>query len=63
MMQVACSVCGKFGCIQHTQIIPQGVWQTNERGWVCPVCGAGNAPTTPQCFCKNKQSGVPVTDE
>lgn len=24
-------------------------------GWICPNCGAGNAPTTPTCNCMSRK--------
>ena len=41
-----------------------GVTDTfTPRGWICPVCGAGCAPTLKQCPCAspNKQAPRPLT--
>ncbi|MHA2135200.1 MAG: hypothetical protein ACXAEN_12405 [Candidatus Thorarchaeota archaeon] len=27
-----------------------------ELGWICPVCGGGNAPTTQRCPCRGMES-------
>lgn len=28
-------------------------WQPIPIGWICPVCGRGNAPDTPFCNCNS----------
>lgn len=28
-------------------------WQPISVGWICPVCGRGNAPDTPYCSCNS----------
>jgi hypothetical protein len=33
-----------------------------QTGWVCPVCGRGNAPTTPTCACKDNVVVAPERD-
>lgn len=29
-----------------------------EVGWICPVCGRGNAPSTPYCNCNMTKSDI-----
>lgn len=31
--------------------VQKGVPPTPRLGWICPVCGRGNAPSNPSCFC------------
>lgn len=59
MTTVQCSICGSMTipcrcCTPGYHTIPP-VFYPNDppaKGWVCPLCGKANAPTTPQCFCK-----------
>lgn len=57
--------CSRVGCACDGSCRPDGMYripsvftpyENPARGWICPVCGKGNAPTTPQCFCKNNLS-------
>ncbi len=32
-----------------------------EYGWICPVCGGGNAPTTQRCPCRGMESSSYTT--
>jgi hypothetical protein len=71
MVAVYCTGCGApvmdcecVGRIRPAQFpVPSvfGAFESNK-GWICPVCGRGNAPTTPQCFCKPNPTKIEVQE-
>ena len=42
-----CSGCRLFTPVDNVKL-------NGPYGWICPVCGCGNAPWTSQCNCTNK---------
>ena len=59
----SCVACGHFGSINDfpkltkedlaRDQIEQPKYQNSflSHGWICPVCGGGNSPTTSRCPC------------
>ncbi len=55
-----CTRCGSLRLPCQCGVVPYTMPVTfypSERGWICPLCGVANAPTTSQCFCKNNRPG------
>ena len=66
-MTVKCTICGSMTvpckCSGQSmyELPPFPQFYPKQEGWICPVCGRGNAPTTPQCFCKNNPNDLKAT--
>lgn len=49
--------CNDPVCRANRPVVIPSCWPTGNYGWICPVCGRGNAPGTATCPC----IPIPVT--
>lgn len=51
-IQLVCKMCGEPYLLWSGHVCPEHHSGTPQRGWICPVCGRGNAPWNPTCDCE-----------